>query len=220
VVVTIDGPAAAGKSTTAKLVAAALGARHIDSGSLYRAVTAARSRNGGDATLWTEDDVLSAAALVTLQPTASGFAPVIGGREADNEIRSGAVTASVPRVSQMPGVRAWVKEQVRRAAQGLDVVVDGRDMGTAVFPQADVKVYLVADSWERARRRLRQRGEDDPSDDAVAGEMTRLIERDAKDAGQSVQAGDAVVIDTTGLTQDEQVAHIVALVRARTRGGA
>ena len=217
-VITIDGPAAAGKSTTAKLVAAALGVCHIDSGSLYRAATAARARTGGEAATWTEDELLEAVALVTLQLVGGGFAPVIAGRYAD-ELRTGQVTAAVPRVAQMPRVRAWVNTQVRRAAQGNDVVVDGRDMGTAVFPDAEVKVYLVADSWERARRRVLQRGGGEPTDEVVAKETSQLVERDERDAGQSVQAADAVVIYTTALTQDEQVARIVALVRARMPPG-
>ena len=217
-VITIDGPAAAGKSTTAKLVAAALGVCHIDSGSLYRAATAARARSGGEAATWTEDELLEAVALVTLQLVGGGFAPVIAGRYAD-ELRTGQVTAAVPRVAQMPRVRAWVNTQVRRAAQGNDVVVDGRDMGTAVFPDAEVKVYLVADSWERARRRVLQRGGGEPTDEVVAKETSQLVERDERDAGQSVQAADAVVIDTTALTQDEQVARIVALVHARMPRG-
>jgi cytidylate kinase len=117
----------------------------------------------------------------------------------------------------MPSVRQWVNAQLRAAALDHDLVVDGRDMGTAVFPDADLKVYLVADPWERARRRLTQRLARLPSDDEIAEETDRLVHRDAQDATQSVAARDAALIDTTYLTQGEQVERIVALARAVMR---
>jgi cytidylate kinase len=216
-VITIDGPAASGKSSTAKVVAARLGAYHIDSGSLYRAVTAARARGGDAASHWTEEDVVSAAVIVTLEPGGGGFVPKLGGVRADDELRSPAVTAAVPRVAQMPRVRAWVNERVKHAARDRDVVVDGRDMGTAVFPNANLKIFLVADAWERARRRLKEREGREPIDDDVAEETARLIARDARDENQSAQASDAIVIDTTSLSQNEQVERIVALAKAVRR---
>jgi len=97
------------------------------------------------------------------------------------------------------------------------VVVDGRDMGTAVFPNATVKVFLVADPWERARRRLVQQLGRSPSDDEIAEETGRIVQRDARDATQTVQAKDAILIDTTYLTKEEQVERIVALVKAVTQ---
>lgn len=110
----------------------------------------------------------------------------------------------------MQRVREWVNEMVRAAAAGRNVVVDGRDMGTVVFPNADLKIFLVADSRERAARRLRQRGT--PTSEQMIVDETRLIdERDARDARQTVPAADAVVIDTTRLTQQEQVERIVTL---------
>jgi cytidylate kinase len=105
---------------------------------------------------------------------------------------------------------------VRRAAESHDVVVDGRDMGTVVFPNADLKVFLVANPWERARRRLIQRLQRRPTDEEIAEETARIVQRDARDATQTVQAADAVLIDTTYLTQEEQVERIVALARAVT----
>jgi len=123
----------------------------------------------------------------------------------------------VSRVASMPGVRDWVNAQVRLTAAEHDVVVDGRDIGTVVFPDADLKIFLVADSWERARRRLIQRMDRSPTDDEIAEETERLVHRDAKDATQTVQAKDAVLIDTTRLTQEEQVERIVALARAVTQ---
>ncbi|MFL5555343.1 MAG: (d)CMP kinase, partial [Gemmatimonadaceae bacterium] len=126
------------------------------------------------------------------------------------------VTRHVSRVAQMPRVREWVNEKVRRAAQSKDVVVDGRDMGTVVFPNADLKIFLVADSRERAARRLRQRGTP-ASEQLLDDETIRIKERDARDARQTVAAADAVVIDTTALTQQEQVEQIVSLWKQRVR---
>jgi cytidylate kinase len=119
----------------------------------------------------------------------------------------------------MPRVREWVNEVVRRTARGSDVVVDGRDIGTVVFPAADLKVFLVADPWERARRRLTQRLERSPTDDEIAEETERLVQRDSRDATQTVQAADAVLIDTTYLTQEEQVERIVTLARVVLKRG-
>jgi cytidylate kinase len=114
----------------------------------------------------------------------------------------------------MPEVRAWVNEQVRSAGAAVDVVVDGRDIGTAVFPDAPLKVFLIADTWERARRRLIQRLNRRPTDAEIAEEAEALVARDAQDATQSAPARDAITIDTTTVTQAEQVERIVALARA------
>jgi cytidylate kinase len=108
---------------------------------------------------------------------------------------------------------------VWRAAAGHSVVVDGRDIGTVVFPGADLKIFLVADPWERARRRLVQQLGRRPTDEEVAEETDRLVQRDAKDRTQTVQASDAVLVDTTYLTQPEQVERIVALAHAVTHRG-
>jgi cytidylate kinase len=110
-----------------------------------------------------------------------------------------------------------VNQQVRDAAKSASVVVDGRDIGTAVFPDADLKVFLVADPWERARRRLVQQLQRAPTDQEIAEETDRLVHRDARDAQQSGQAPDAVLLDTTYLTQEEQVDRIVALANAVTQ---
>lgn len=113
----------------------------------------------------------------------------------------------------MGGVREWVNDQVRKAAESYDVVVDGRDIGTVVFPDADLKVYLVADPGERARRRLVERLGRAPVDDEIAEETGKIVLRDEMDAAQSVRAADSVLIDTTGLDQADQIARIVALAR-------
>lgn len=172
-VITIDGPAASGKSSTADLVARALGFRHVDSGALYRAETARR--------LGVVD------------------------------IRSPEVTAAVSQIAQIPEVRAQVNATIQAIAALEPIVVDGRDMGSVVFPNAPLKIFLVADPWERAKRRLLQRTGTPPTDDDIADETQRLVTRDAKDATQTVQARDAILLDTTYLTQAEQVHRIVTL---------
>ena len=220
VVIAIDGPAASGKSSTAQWVAERLGFRHVDSGSLYRAATAVALKSGLRPDNWTEDLVLEAARKqVTLAPTERGFSPCIGGMLAETEIRGAEVTRNVSLVARMPSVRAWVNEQVRDAARSQSVVVDGRDIGTAVFPDAEVKIFLVADPWERARRRLIQRFQRAPTDEEIADETDQLVHRDARDAQQSGQAPDAILLDTTYLTQEEQVDRIVALAKAVTQRG-
>ena len=213
-VIAIDGPAASGKSSTSQWVADRLRYRHVDSGSLYRALTAAMLRSGGEPHAWTEAQMLAAGSRVTLRPEQTAFSTLIDGEAADEEIRGTAVTAHVSRVAQVQAVRAWVNARVREAAESHDVVVDGRDMGTAVFPDAPLKVFLVADSWERARRRLTQRLGRSPTEAEIAEETDLLVQRDGKDATQTVQAKDAVLLDTTYLTQAEQVERIVALAHA------
>lgn len=216
-VVAIDGPAASGKSSTAEWVARELGYCHVDSGALYRAATAAALRTGIPPEEWTPRLVLEAAKIVTLVSRGTSMVPQLEGGPSEDEIRTAAVNASVSRVARMQAVRSWVNERVRQVAAERNVVADGRDMGTAVFPEADVKVYLVADPWERAKRRLVQHLRRLPTTEEIAAETDRLVHRDAADATQSVQARDAVLIDTTHLLQSEQVARIVALARAAIR---
>ncbi len=217
-VVAIDGPAASGKSSTAKWVARELGLRHVDSGSLYRAATAAMLRVNAAPETWTEAAVLMEATAITLRPGETTFHPHLGEEDLEEELRGKSVTGNVSLVAKMPGVRAWVNAQCQRAAEEHSVVVDGRDMGTAVFPKARVKVFLIADSWERARRRLVQRLQRAPDDSEIAGEVEALVQRDLKDEAQTQQAADAMLIDTTFLTQEEQVERIVAMARQAMKG--
>lgn len=211
--IAIDGPAASGKSSTAKAIARALGFHHVDSGALYRAATAARVRLGGDPREWSEDSVIDAARIVSLVPTEIGFMPLLDGGTAESEMRGEAVTSKVSFVARMPAVREWVNALVRKAGEEFDVVVDGRDIGTVVFPSARLKVFLDAAPGERARRRLIERLHRAPTDYEVAEETGKIVLRDEMDALQSVKSADAITIDTTHLDQAEQIRQIVELAR-------
>ncbi len=215
-VIAIDGPAASGKSSTAKRVAERLGIHHADSGALYRAATVARLTLDGAPEQWTPESVLSAAERVTMPRHDASFEVRLDDSPLGRELHEAAVTMLVSLVAKMQPVRSWVNGQMRRCAREGAIVVDGRDMGTAVFPAAQLKIFLVASPRERARRRLLQRLDRTPLDEEIAAETEALTQRDAKDAAQIQQAPDAVVIDTTHLTQEEQVERIVEMaVRAR-----
>ena len=222
-IVTIDGPAGSGKSSTARAVARALGFRHLDSGAFYRALTHAALAAGLDFEAW---DALSADDLdrldVSSEPAGEGYRMTVGGRDVSREIRSPDVNHHVSRMARVPAVRAWLLGQQRAARARGSLVADGRDMGTVVFPDADLKVYLVADPRERARRRLREQGTAQPTDAEVGAEADRLLARDRTDSERETaplrRADDAVEIDTTTLSFDEQVARIVALARERASG--
>jgi cytidylate kinase len=215
-VIAIDGPAASGKSSTAQWVAERLEFRHVDSGSLYRGLTAAMLRTPAAPDTWTASALVAQGGRIALRPEKTSFSILIDGEPAESELRGSRVTEHVSLVARMPEVRTWVNGRVREAAAEHDVVVDGRDIGTAVFPDATLKVFLIADPWERARRRLTQRLGRRPVDAEIAEETEQLVKRDARDATQTVQAADAVLLDTTYLTQEEQVERIVALARAVT----
>ena len=213
IAIAIDGPAASGKSSTAKAVARELHFHHVDSGALYRAATAARARIDADSDNWTEESVLDAARIISLAPTETGFTPLLDGADAEAEMRGETVTSRVSLVARMPAVRDWVNAQVRKANESYDVVVDGRDIGTVVFPDAALKIFLVAEPGERARRRLLERLNRAPTDDEIAEETGKIVLRDEMDAAQSIRARDAVVIDTTRLSQAEQIAQIVQMAK-------
>ncbi len=219
-VVAIDGPAASGKSSTAHAVAQALGALHLDTGALYRAVTLVAGELPQPAS---DRAILDAVQRrgVHLRRSGEALVPMIDGREAEPAIRSPEVTAGVSAVSARPEIRAWVTRMLREAIAhlGRAVVLDGRDIGTVVVPDAPVKVFLTASADVRARRRLAQAGRGGTSDQGViAEEAARLEARDRTDAGREVAplmaAPDAVHLDTSELSFGDQVARIVALARA------
>lgn len=226
-VVAIDGPAASGKSTTARAVAQALGFAHLDSGALYRGVTLvalreAARRGGGAGTplaILEPEAVLRNAEDRGLQllPDGAGFATYLEGEPVDDAIRSKEVTGHVSAVSAVPVIREWVNTHLRTIVRaGSDVVIDGRDIGTVVFPDADLKIFLTASPEARAGRRITQRGKSvDP--ERLKSETEALAARDHADSTREVaplrQAPDAIVLDTTSLSFDQQVEGIVTLAR-------
>lgn len=223
IIIALDGPAGSGKSSTARAVAAQLGYRHLDSGAFYRAITFAALRAGLQPDTW---DALTRETLDRLdvrgEPSGAAYRMTVGGRDVTREIRAPEVNANVSRMAAVPAVRDWLMAALRAAGERGGLVADGRDIGTVVFPDAELKAFLVADAEERARRRLLEQGVDDLSPDAVRAEAERLRARDRIDSSRAVaplvRAEDAVEIDTTGLDFQKQVEAVVRLARAR--GGA
>ena len=213
-VVAVDGPSGSGKSTISRRLALSLHARYLDTGAMYRAVTWAVLRDGVN-----PDD--SAAVLATARKIALtiGTDPrrslvEVDGTPVDRPIRGPEVTQSVSAIAAVPEVRAQLVAQQRQIiAAAVRIVVEGRDIGTVVAPDADLKVYLTASADERARRRSAETAT------AFAATAADLARRDAIDSGRAAdplrQADDAVVFDTTGLDIDEVVARLAALLRDR-----
>jgi cytidylate kinase len=226
-VIAIDGPAASGKSSTAALVARRLGWAHLDSGAVYRAVTLAALDNLGEETAvsgerWSAQQIVALAEELPVRLVLVGdvFRPEVAGVDVEVAIRSDRVTRRVSEVAAIREVRNWVNVQQREAvlAHPSGVVVDGRDIGTVVFPDAPVKVFLTASPEERARRRLAQRGgRIDPAE--LRREAEALAARDLADATRPVApmkpAADARLLDTTRIGLEEQVREVLALARER-----
>jgi cytidylate kinase len=194
VVIAIDGPAGAGKSTVARTVAQTLGFRYLDTGAMYRALTLAALRAGVDS-----DDSEGLAAL----------AGATAALTTDGELRSADVEARVSLVARHPAVRDALHRAQRAYLAAGDAVAEGRDVGAVVWPEAELKIWLDAAPEVRARRRVQELG-----DSAAAA---ALAERDRRDSAQTVRAPDAVLVDSTDLDTDEVVARIVELAQEHAR---
>ncbi len=205
-IVAIDGPAGSGKSTVARGLAERLGFRYLDTGAMYRALTWLALEDGVDL-----DDGPALEALAVANPVAfEGDRVLVRGKDLTAAIRAPRIDRIVSTVARHPEVRRIMRERQRELAEVGDAVIEGRDIGTVVCPDAEVKVYLVADPTERARRR--QADHPDIGAEALA---TDLRLRDERDAAQMQAAPDAEQIDTTALTIDEVLDRIEQLVEMR-----
>ncbi|PWG63469.1 (d)CMP kinase [Spiribacter halobius] len=218
-VLTLDGPGGAGKGTVARAVARELGWHLLDSGAIYRLLALAAERAGVDV-----DDVpgllrVARGMRLEFRPRADGGTEVrLDGEEVSTEIRSEACGERASRLAVLPAVREALLARQRDFREPPGLVADGRDMGTVVFPDAEVKVFLTASAEERARRRHKQLKEQ-----GLGGNLTDLLReitaRDERDANREVAplvpAGDAVTIDTTGVPVESVVAQVMSRVRER-----
>ncbi len=209
----IDGPAASGKSTTALRVSQRLGYSHLNSGLLYRTIAWVALRDG-----WIDAADRFAVELeelgLTMRRRPLGFLVRVNGEVPGAQIASPQTAVHASRVAARTDVRERVLAVLRAAGHEGGVVCDGRDIGTVVFPDAELKVFLIASAEERARRRFQEHG-GVPDREQLAAEMKRLLERDARDSARDIaplrRAPAAIEIDTTLLTPDEVVNNIVRL---------
>jgi cytidylate kinase len=215
-IIAIDGPSGAGKGTIARTIASELGFRHVDSGAMYRAV----AWKAVDTHIALEDEEAVAQLAAGAQIKVSTDQVTIDGVDVTRLIRTPAIDLAAAAVARLPKVRAVLVERQRQIGAGGSVVMEGRDIGTVVFPQADVKIYLDASPEERARRRAH-----DPAHSAASTSVnevvTALAERDELDRTRAASplqiANDAVVVDTTGKSIDEVVKDVMKVVREKTR---
>ena len=220
-IVAIDGPAAAGKSTTAKLVAQKLGFTYLDTGAMYRCVTLSVFKH--DIRLDDKQNLLLLLDKIDIQFKKSGSEGLVflNGEDVSDDIRKTAVTNQVSAVSSIKEVRAFLVENQRKIAKSHNCVVEGRDIGTIVFPLAEVKFFLIADVQTRAERRqleLSKIGEE-KSLDVLINEIKKRDNLDSNRENSPLRkANDAIELDTTNLTIDAQVEHIVNKVKLLTIG--
>ncbi|MES1257731.1 MAG: (d)CMP kinase [Acidobacteriota bacterium] len=214
-VIAIDGPAGAGKSTIARRLAERLGYTYIDTGAMYRSVAlwALRQNVRPDDAFRLEQLAIAADIELLAQARVQ-----LNGQDVTEAIRTPEVSAAASKIAAVAGVRAALVEKQRRIAERQSVVMEGRDIGTVVFPDARVKIFLDADQGERVRRRS-----DQQPDVPAARLSAELAERDARDRGRAesplIQAPDAAYLNSTGLTADEVEEAILRIVRARISNG-
>jgi CMP/dCMP kinase len=220
VVVAVDGPAGTGKSSVSRGLAHALQARYLDTGAMYRLVTLAVLRAGVDPAAQAAVDAVAAGAQLSVGYDPDEDRSYLDGQDVSSEIRGDEVTKAVSAVSSVPAVRTRLVEMQRTLASGpASVVVEGRDIGTVVLPDADVKVFLTASAETRARRRNDQNvGAGLPDD--YAGVLADVRRRDHLDSTRAVSplraASDALLVDTSEMTESDVIAHLLQLVKQRS----
>lgn len=215
-IIAIDGPAGAGKSTIASRLARKLGYVNLESGAMYRAL--ALKAIHWDTSFDDEAALLELAqkSRIALEPSVGGNRVLLDGRDVSARVRERDVTEAASRVSVHPKVRAWMVARQREMGIGGGVVMEGRDIGTKVFPDADLKIFLDADPVIREQRRLDQQKVKGASAEAMASELRERDQRDrTRAASPLVAAEDAVVLDSTSLTEDEVLAQIEVLVKEK-----
>jgi len=215
-IIAIDGPAGAGKSTIASRLARKLDYVNLESGAMYRAL--ALRAIEWDASFDDEDALLKLAhdSRIVLEPTIGGNRVLVNGKDVSARIRERDVSEGASRVSVHPKVREWMVAKQREMGIGGGVVMEGRDIGTKVFPDADLKIFLDADPVIREQRRLDQQKVRGPSAESMAAELRERDRRDrTRAASPLVAAADAVVLDSSHLSEDEVVNRIEELVEQR-----
>lgn len=218
--VAMDGPVGAGKSTIADVVAQRLGILHLDTGAMYRAVGLSALRRGIQLNDEAALEKLCGEIELAVAYHAEGMHIFVDGEDVTGMIRTEEVSMATSTVSKIAGVRRAMVAMQRKLAAETPMLLDGRDIGTRVLPDAPVKIYLTADAEERARRRweqLKEKGTEVPYEQVLED----LRRRDDQDMNRAVDplrpAEDAVIVDTTGLTFDESVEKILAVIKERTR---
>ncbi len=215
-IIAIDGPAGAGKSTIASRVARSLGYVNLESGAMYRAL--ALKAIEWDASFEDEATLVKMAhdSQIALEPTLGGNRVLLDGRDISARIRERDVTEAASKVSVHPRVRAWMVARQREMGLGGGVVMEGRDIGTKVFPDADLKIFLDADPVIREQRRLDQQRVKGASAQSIAAELRERDRRDrTRAASPLVAAEDAVILDSTHLSEDQVVARVEGLVKEK-----
>ncbi len=213
-IVTIDGPAGAGKSSAARELARRLRFRFLDTGAMYRAVTLAARQRGLD--LGSSEQVSQMVAEIRVE--LSGDRVLLDGQDVTDAIRKFEITTATHFVADNPAVRAQLVNWQRESAAGADVVTEGRDQGTVVFPHAECKIFLIADEEERARRRFRDllsRGEKVTFEEVLTNQRLRDHRDSIRSVGALVKADDAIEFATDGLSPEEVVTQLEEIVRSR-----
>jgi cytidylate kinase len=217
-IIAIDGPAGAGKSTIASRLARKLGYVNLESGAMYRAL--ALKAIDHDISFDDEPALVKLAqeSRIQLEPTIGGNRTLLDGQDVSSRIRERDVTEAASRVSVHPGVRAWMVLQQREMGAGGGVVMEGRDIGTKVFPDADLKIFLDADPVVREQRRMEQQKIKGEVAANVAADLRERDHRDRTRAASPLQAAsDAIVIDSTKLNEDEVLARVEELAVSRLK---
>ena len=215
-IIAIDGPAGAGKSTIASRLARKLGYVNLESGGMYRALALKAIEN--DISFDDEDalDRLAHNSRIKIEPALGGNRVLLDGRDVTQRVRDEDVSQAASRVSVHPKVRAWMVARQRELGENGGVVMEGRDIGTKVFPDADVKIFLDADPVIREQRRIQQQHARGVSAEAMAEELRERDRRDRTRANSPLEAApDATVLDSTALSEDEVLQRVEALVKEK-----